>query len=484
MDLREVLHPGAQVYFVGIKGTGTCAFAELLHNAGVSVSGSDGPDVFYTDAILRELGIPCYESFAAGHIKAGTDLVIHSAAYSPDTNAELAEAREKGIPILKYPDALGAYSAGFDASGIAGVHGKTTITAMSGVLIRAAGLPAQILAGTAVSGFGGRSTLNLGNTYFVAETCEYRRHFLAFHPKRIILTSVESDHQDYYPTYDSIRDAFLEYIRKLPPGGALIYCADDPGASETTEIIRREGRDLLFIPYGFTAEGGFAIEDYRISEERIVMGIRGLPGEFRLRIPGRHSALNAAAALALTDCLVKREAGGGDRSGGLGGERLDRVREALEEFRGSKRRSEVIGEAGGILFMDDYGHHPTAVKTTLAGLREFYRDRRLVVSFMSHTYTRTAALLDEFAASLGAADLVILHKIYPSAREEYHGGVTGESLFEKTRVYTRAVYYKEPEDALEPLKGMLVPGDLFVTLGAGDNWKLGVALFNYFRSKG
>jgi UDP-N-acetylmuramate--alanine ligase len=134
--------------------------------------------------------------------------------------------------------------------------------------------------------------------------------------------------------------------------------------------------------------------------------------------------------------------------------------------------------------MDDYGHHPTAIKTTLEGLREFYRDRRLVVSFMSHTYTRTAALLDEFAASLGAADLAILHKIYPSAREEYHGGVTGESLFEKTGVHTRALYYNEPEDAVEPLKGMLAPGDLFITLGAGDNWKLGVTLFNYFRSRG
>jgi UDP-N-acetylmuramate--alanine ligase len=399
----------------------------------------------------------------------------------------LVEARKKGIPILKYPDALGAYSAGFDSSGIAGVHGKTTTTAMAGTLIRAAGLPARILAGSAVSAFGGRSTLDLGNTYFVAETCEYRRHFLAFHPKRIVLTSVESDHQDYYPTYDSIRDAFLEYIRKLPPGGELIYCADDPGARETAEIIRREGRDLLLTPYGFTAEGGFALEDYRISGERIIMGLRGFPGEFRLRIPGRHSALNAAAALALTDSLVRQEArggdlpGGGERTGGLAGEGLDRVREALEEFRGSKRRSEILGEAGGILFMDDYGHHPRAIKTTLEGLREFYPRRRLVVSFMSHTYTRTAALLDEFAASLGAADLAILHKIYPSAREEYHGGVTGKSLFEKTRAHTRAMYYEEPEDAAEPLKGILLPGDLFITLGAGDNWKLGLTLFNHAR---
>ncbi|MDR1948631.1 MAG: UDP-N-acetylmuramate--L-alanine ligase [Spirochaetaceae bacterium] len=497
MDFREVLRPGALIYFVGIKGTGMCALAELMRNDGISVSGSDGPAHFYTDAILKELGIPYHEAFEASHISGREDLVVHSAAYSPDTNPELVAARQKGLPILKYPDALGAYSAGFDASGIAGVHGKTTTTAMAGTLIRAAGLPARVLAGSGVSGFGGRSTLSLGDTYFVAETCEYRRHFLAFHPRRIVLTSVESDHQDYYPTYASIRDAFLEYVRKLPPGGELIYCADDPGAREVSDIVHSDvirgetdsdrgtaaswsgGEGRLFVPYGFSAEGAFGIEAYRVAGERIVMGLRGFEGEFRLRVPGRHSAQNAAAALALTDSLVKKEFGGGQKDKGWTEERLNRVREALEDFRGSKRRSEIIGEAGGILFMDDYGHHPTAIKTTLAGLREFYRGRRLVVSFMSHTYSRTAALIDDFAASLGAADLVFLHKIYPSAREEYRGGVTGKTLFEKTRAHTRALYYEEPEDALEPLKKALVPGDLFITLGAGDNWKLGKALFDW-----
>ncbi|MDR2110845.1 MAG: Mur ligase domain-containing protein, partial [Spirochaetaceae bacterium] len=168
MDFQKTVVPGAQVYFIGIKGTGMCALAELLHKAGIRVSGSDREEVFYTDRILRELGIPYVESFAPGHIKAGTDLVIHSAAYSLETNPEMAEARKRGIPLLKYTDALGAYSAGFDASGIAGVHGKTTTTALAGTLIRGAGLPAQILAGSAVSGFGDRSTLSLGNKYFVA----------------------------------------------------------------------------------------------------------------------------------------------------------------------------------------------------------------------------------------------------------------------------------------------------------------------------
>ncbi|MDR1247683.1 MAG: UDP-N-acetylmuramate--L-alanine ligase, partial [Treponema sp.] len=146
------------------------------------------------------------------------------------------------------------------------------------------------------------------------------------------------------------------------------------------------------------------------------------------------------------------------------------------------RRQEIIGEAGGILFMDDYGHHPTAVKATLEGIREFYPRRRIILSFMSHTYTRTAALLDEFAASVGSADRVVLHKIYGSAREAYQGGVSGRTLFEKTAALRDGVLYvEEPLEAAEPLKGILKPGDLFLTMGAGDNWKLGAALYDYYR---
>jgi UDP-N-acetylmuramate--alanine ligase len=476
MDLMKGFAPGARVYFIGIKGTGMCALAELLRSRGVTVSGSDTGETFYTDAILKGLGIPYHESFDASHLSDGPppDLVIHSAAYNFDSNAEMAEARRLGLPICKYTDALGAYSGLFDSSGIAGVHGKTTTAAIAGTLIRGAGLPAQVLAGSAVSGFGGRSTLNLGNKYFVAETCEYRRHFLSFHPRRIILTSVESDHQDFFPTYESIRDAFVEYLRLLPPGGCLIYCADDKGACETASIIERENRDITFIPYGFGAGGAYRIESAEVRNERLVMKLGAFPGELRLRVPGRHTCLNAAAALALTSSLVEKEFGPGGWTDG----RRENVRNALEGFKGSKRRSEITGESGGILFMDDYGHHPTAIKTTLSGLKEFYPDRRLVVSFMSHTYTRTASLLDEFAASFEKADLVVLHKIYASAREMYSGGVSGETLYQRAkRLWGEKVFYvEEPLDAAELLGKLLKPGDLFITMGAGDNWKLGKKL--------
>ena len=466
---------GAQVYFIGIKGTGMCALAELMLDRGVHVSGSDQSEVFYTDAILKELGIPYHEFFDASHIQA-PDMVVYSAAYSEQTNAEIAEARRRGIPLYKYTDALGAYSAGFDSSGIAGVHGKTTTTALAGTLMRAAALPARILAGSAVGVFGGRSTLSLGDKYFVAETCEYRRHFLSFHPKRIILTSVESDHQDYFPAYQDIRDAFVEYGRRLPPDGELIYCADDPGAAEVAAILKQEMSGMRLVPYGFSAEGDYQIQSFQVRDEKSVFRLRGFPGELALRVPGRHTVCNTAAALALTSILAEKE------FGGWNDEKRESASKALYEFSGSRRRSEILGQAGGILFMDDYGHHPTAIETTLAGLKDFYPRRRLVVSFMSHTYTRTASLLEQFAASFKNADVLVLHKIYPSAREVYSGGVTGETLFRRVKeISDKECYYtEEVDDGIKILPEILRGGDLFITLGAGDNWRLGKKLYQRY----
>jgi len=480
---RDSLRHGSSVYFVGIKGTGVCALAELLHGAGVKTGGSDVPEVFHTDAVLRELGIPFHESFEAAHIGGDIGLVIHSAAYDEKTNPELAEARRRGIPLMAYPEALGAYSAGLDSSGIAGVHGKTTTTAMCGCLARALGLPAQILAGSASAGFGGKSTLVLGDKYFVAETCEYRGHFLAFRPQRVVLTSVESDHQDFFPTYESIRDAFVEYCRLIPPGGQLVYCADDPGADEVAGIIEREGRGVKLVPYGFSAGGDYGIGSYLVRGDRAGLRLNCFPEELRLAVPGRHQAQNAAAALALAEILLEKEFGDGWNA-----QRRAAALEALGAFAGTKRRAEIVGSAGGILFMDDYGHHPTAICATLKGLRDFYPSRRIVVSFMSHTYTRTAALLDGFAESLSGADAVFLHRIYASARESFDGHVDGASLLakleaargEKSAPLLR--YADEPLEAFDELAGLLRPGDLFLTLGAGNNWPLGLRLFEHFRA--
>jgi len=482
MSADNTLKSLSNVYFVGIKGTGVCALAELMFNAGIKVSGSDISEVFYTDAVLKELNIPYYEDFDISHITDDIDMVIHSAAYSAQTNSELARAQVLNIPALKYTDALGKWSEGFDSTGVCGVHGKTTTTAICGVLMRAASLPAQILTGSAALDFNGRSTLSLGDKYFIAEACEYRKHFLSFRPKRIILTSVESDHQDYFPDYASIRDAFIEFCRLLPSGGQLIYCADDRGAGEVAEIIKKDGRGVDLVPYGFTASGDFKINNYYVKNERAVFSVAGIPGEIKMRIPGRHEALNAAAGLALTVSLLKNENPGG----ALNDEQVISVKNALLNFKSAKRRSEIIGEESGIIFMDDYGHHPTAIKSTLEGLKSFYPSRRLIVSFMSHTYTRTSALLEEFSSCFNDADILFLHRIYASARENYSGGVSGMTLYEKTKAARdeadsgETYYTDETDGAFGPLCEILKDGDIFLTLGAGNNWPLGVKLFNHF----
>jgi UDP-N-acetylmuramate--alanine ligase len=476
MNLEKIIKNKGSVYLIGIKGTGMCALAELLHRAGARVSGSDTSDIFYTDAILNDLQIPYFESFDSAHINDGIPFVIHSAAYSADNNPEMAEARRRDIPLIKYTDALGAYSALFDSSGIAGVHGKTTTTALAGTLLAAAELPAQVLAGSAVTSFGGRSTISIGNKYFVAETCEYRRHFLSFHPRRVLLTGVESDHQDFFPDYESIRGAFVEYGGRIKSGGELIYCADDDGACETAALLQKKRNDIKYTEYGFNARGFYKIKNYKNENEESAFELYGIPHKWTLRVPGRHTVLNSAGALALVKSIADSEGHPFDEA------LLQKMGAALAAFSGSKRRSEIVGTAGGILFMDDYAHHPTAIKTTLAGLKEFYPRRRLVVSFMSHTYSRTAALFEDFTHAFESADIVFLHKIYASAREVYNGSVTGVSLFEKTKTLRDNVYYTdEPLDALDMLKSILRAGDIFITMGAGDNWKLCRALFKYYK---
>jgi len=467
---------GQRIHLVGIKGTGMTALAEVLAAQGAVLSGSDVAERFYTDELLARLGIPVSESFAESHLEAGVQLVVHSAAYSPEANEELRAAARRGIPTLSYPQALGLLSQRFDSSGVCGTHGKTTTVAMAGTILQALGLPATVVAGSAVADFGDRATMIGGERYLVAETCEYRRHFLNFHPRRIVVTSVEADHLDYYRDLDDVLEAFSAYALSLPAGGQLIYHCDDPGAAEIASRMRGQRGDVQLVPYGAQADGEFRVEPLQELEGEVRFALAGFDGEFAVHVPGRHSAFNAAAAVALAVSLLREE------RGGVGPGDLSQVRQALAGFRGSRRRSEVVGEARGVLFVDDYGHHPTEVASTLAGLKAFYPSRRLVADFMSHTYSRTRALLAEFGACFGAADAVVLHRIYASAREKPDPSFDGRRLFEEVkRHHGQVFYFEEPGQAVGFLEGYLRPGDLFVTMGAGDNWKLGRTLYERSR---
>ena len=356
------------------------------------------------------------------------------------------------------------------------------------------------MAGSIINSFGQTCTytspliskLNAGDKkYFVAETCEYQRHFMSFCPQKIILTSVEPDHQDYYPTYEDIRQAFIDYICKLPEGGDVIYCADDKGAVDTVTIAKTLRKDINYIPYGESAEGEYSLKFGKVENEKNSFSIKlfekSCAPEFALSMPGRHEVLDACAATALV-CQMLRDKGIDPVT------QAERIGTGLLNFTGGKRRSEIVGRlktksGNDVVVIDDYGHHPTAVKTTLEGFREFYKGRKIIVDFMSHTYSRTQALLKEFASSFESSDEIILHKIYSSARENPSDfTITGKTLYEevlKTGKDKETVHYFEEildakdfvlEELDKPLDSKYPDGYLFVTMGAGDNWKLGKAI--------
>ncbi len=473
---------GVHFHFVGIKGTGMVALVEILHSRGALITGSDVSERFYTDEVLDKLGIKALP-FSEKNITESVQFVIYSSAYSVEKNPDLIEAKKRNLPMMLYSEALGAVSSTSYSSGVCGVHGKTTTTGLCGTILKELPLSCQVLAGSIIKSFGDSCVMSNGHEFFVAETCEYQRHFMAYEPKKIILTSVESDHQDYYPTYEDIRSAFVDYICKLPNEGQVIYCADDKGACEAVSLAKEKRSDIQAIPYGTSASG-----DYRLTFGRVEGGVHYFDvaclGECAICVSGDHNVRNATAALALSCELLKTD----------GKNPLDYIEElkrGLKKFAGGKRRSEIVGRAKtslgqDVIFIDDYGHHPTAIKTTLAGFREFYKGHKIIVDFMSHTYTRTQALLEEFASSFESADKVIINKIYGSAREDASAAnVTGEILAEHAQKYHNDVSYAgEFDEASElGLKFLSEPsgekypdGYVFVTMGAGDNWKVGTKI--------
>lgn len=454
------------------------SLAELFHRLGARVTGSDGPEKFYTDVQLANLGISYFECFDPVNVPEDAHLCVYSTAYDPVSNPELLRAAAAGVRILTYPEALGELSLRSASTGITGVHGKTTTTALVGTLIKALGIPASVIAGSAVASFGDGGTIVQGDRYFVAETCEYQRHFLDFHPSCIVLTNAELDHPDYFVSEADVLAAFVEYARRLSNGGRFIYCADDPGAAQVAERVLRERSDVRLIPYGRRAGGRFALSDEESVPGEYRFSLAGLSATFSLRVPGTHNALNAAAAVAWIVTTIEEEGSFLDETG------TARIVEGLAGFRGSRRRSEVLGEAAGILFMDDYAHHPTAIRTTIAGLRGFYPHRRIVVDFMPHTFSRTRRFLTEFASCFEEADRVVLHDIYASAREHDPGDVSGRDLYRETAArHPAVVYFPSPMDAREWCLAHLQRGDLFVTLGAGSNWQLGRGVYQTLREQ-
>jgi len=448
--------PAAHIHLIGIGGAGLSAIAAVLLEQGYHVSGSDLARTRVTEA-LAAAGATVYIGQAAGQA-AGADLVLISSAIRSD-NPELQSAVAAGIPVVKRAQFLGALMRGRLGIAVAGTHGKTTTTAMIATTLLAAGHDPGFIVGGTLPGI--ECNARAGNGLaFVIEADEYDHMFLGLSPQVAVVTNVEWDHVDCYPTFTEFADAFRAFVDRLPEDGLLVACADDPGARHLAVTRQAAGRPAVM--YGLGADVDWQARDLQTNADGgtncQVWHDGALVTGLHLRIPGRHNVSNALAALAVVCHLnVKPEIAAGH----------------LNNFTGVRRRFEFKGMKHGIIVVDDYAHHPSEVRATLAAARQRYPGRAIWAVFQPHTYSRTQALLPSFADCFADAHHVLVMDIY-AARERDTLGVHASQLAEGiSQTHPDARYVGGLDDAVKVLLERLQPGDVLLTLGAGDGHLVG-----------
>ena len=431
-------------HFIGIGGIGMSGIAEILLSLGMKVSGSDlrrGP---VTDR-LAHLGATIYEGHEAGHV-AGATVVVTSSAVGA-TNPEVVEAHARKIPVIQRGEMLAELMRLKYGIAIAGMHGKTTTTSMVASVLSAGGLDPTVVVGGRVDALG--SNARLGTTqYLVAEADESDRSFLKLSPILAVVTNLDREHMDCYHDMADVERAFLAFMDKVPFYGAVTACLDNP---QLKAILPRAHRRVF--TYGVAAEADYRLEFLEAVQGTfarfLVTTAAGSLGPFELHVPGRHNVLNATAAVAIAHQLEIP---------------ADKIAEGLHHFRGVDRRFQQRGQVRGVTVVDDYGHHPTEIRATLAAARECGH-RRIYVVFQPHRYTRTLDLLDEFSGAFRDADTVIVLPIY-AASEEPIPGVTAERL--AGRIEGPQVHFApEFSAAVQLVAAEVREGDLILTLGAG-----------------
>jgi UDP-N-acetylmuramate--alanine ligase len=451
-----------RVHFVGVGGIGMSGIAEVLLHLGFEVSGSDakeGP----TTRRLRELGGIIREGHAAAHV-GDADVVVFSSAVHKD-NPELLEAQRRGIPVIRRAEMLAELMRLKHGIAVAGAHGKTTTTSLVATVLSGGGLDPTVIVGGRLLSVGTAAVLGQG-AYLVAEADESDGTFLRLSPTIAVVTNVDREHMDHYKDMDAVRDAFVDFMDRVPFYGKIIACADDPELVRLLPRLRwsaftygqSEACDLRVAVEGASARG-MGLRFWRGHEQL---------GACRLPLMGRHNALNAAAAVA---CGLEV------------GLSFEVIGQALAGFGGVGRRLEVKGEAAGALVVDDYGHHPTELRATLAALKESF-DRRLVVIFQPHRYTRTRDHHAEFADVLAAADMVGILPVY-AASEPAIVGVSSELIAQRLRKVHRVEVksLRDLDEALAWAQTSVQPGDLWLTQGAGDITRLADRLVGAFQQR-
>ncbi len=438
-----------KLHFIGIGGAGMSGLARIALTHGAHVSGSDEKDSSVL-AALSALGATVFSSHNAEHVQ-GADLVIYSNAIS-QSNSERVEAEKLNIPIYTRAQALALLMSESTSIAVAGTHGKTTTSSMLTVALQACGADPSFAIGGTISASGSNAHRGTGQ-YFVAEADESDGSFIEYKPFGAIVTNVEHDHVDYFATPADVTAAFEEFARTISPDGFLVYCADDPGSL----ALGRSATGLVAISYGENAESDLHIDQVELgakgSRARALWKGKSI-GHLELNVPGRHNIDNAAAALAVGLHLGLPTAG---------------LLAGLASFAGTGRRFELKGTVHGIRVIDDYGHHPTEIRVTLDAARRYAGDGRLLVIFQPHRYSRTQAFMSEFASSLSLADDVTLLEIY-AASEKPIAGVSSEVIAQSM---TNGKYIPNFVEATDALIEMAKPGDVIMTLGAGDVSSLG-----------
>lgn len=443
------------VHFVGIGGIGMSGLAEILRTLEFDVSGSDLKPNDSTRR-LESLGVRVYFGHDGDHVK-GADVVVYSSAIAPD-NPEVERARSLEIPIVPRAEMLAELMRTRYAVTIAGSHGKTTTTSLVATVLRAAGLDPTVVVGGKVNAFGTNARHGEGDL-FVAEADESDGSFLKLTPTIAVVTNIDPEHLDHYGTHEAVKSAFVQHANKVPFYGLCVLCLDHPSVQDILPRV-----DRRHVTYGVSRQA-----DYRASNPRfeglttIFDAFRRTEplGTFAVHMPGAHNVLNALAAIAVADELEVP---------------LGVTRDAIASFRGVQRRFTVLGmpqferdgRRGDLMVVDDYGHHPAEVEATLDAAQAGFQ-RRVVVAFQPHRYTRTKLLFDEFTRAFNKADVLIVTEVYPAGESPIEGA-SGEALAHAIRAHGHhaVTYVRDKKNVSQALVDVIEPGDLVIALGAGD----------------
>ena len=435
---------GKRVHFIGIGGAGMSGLARIALSHGIKVSGSDAKDSSVVIA-LTALGAKVSVGHKGENVD-GADLIVFSTAIS-ENNPERLRALELGLPIIARATALALLMSESKSIAVAGTHGKTTTSSMLTVALQATGADPSFAIGGTITASGSNAHRGTGD-FFVAEADESDGSFVAYHPYGAIITNIEHDHVDFFVDENAVFEAFTDFVTTIDSEGFLIYCNDDKGSRKLGSTVT----NTRTFTYGTSPDSDLVIDQITLlpigSSARAIWHGKVI-GKLELSVPGHHNLMNAAAALAAGIVLDQAP-----------GEMID----GLATFKGAGRRFEIKGTVNGIRVIDDYGHHPTEIEVTLTAARRFAGEGRLIVVFQPHRYSRTKAFIDNFATTLDLADEVIVLEIY-AASEKPIAGISSEAIVEKM---THGSFIPNFIDAVDAVVKSARPGDVVITLGAGD----------------